>query len=177
MELIVIMAFIGLIAAIAGPRIDVARFRMDAAAQEVSTALHAAQQTALLRGHNVNIAFDTTDATLVVHHDADNDKTIQTSETYRVTELGEGVTFGRGGAPALNGASADVTFSVTINGRPGLRYYRNGSTSEAGTVYLTTRQAQIGSTFAEHTRAMQVERSTGRVRCFSYKKGSWEEKC
>ena len=177
LELIVIMAFIGLLAGIAAPRIDVAKFRMDSAAVEVSTALHAAQQTALLRGHNVNVAFDTAQGALVVHYDADNDKTIDSSETWRTIELGEGVAFGRGGAPALNGVTAGVSFTVTINSKPGMRFYRNGSTSEAGTVYLTSRQGQIGGTYAEHSRAMEIERSTGRIRCYSYKSGAWEEKC
>ena len=177
LELIVIMAFIGLLAGIAAPRIDVAKFRMDSAAVEVSTALHAAQQTALLRGHNVNIAFDTAEAALIVHYDQDNDKTIDSSEIWRTVELGEGVSFGRGGAPALNGVTPGVSFTVNINSKPGMRFYRNGSTSEAGTVYITSSQGRIGGTYAEHSRAMEIERSTGRIRCYSYKSGAWEEKC
>jgi len=177
LELIVIMAFIGLLAGIAAPRIDVAKFRMDSAAVEVSTALHAAQQTALLRGHNVNIAFDTAAGALIVHYDEDNDKTIDSSENWRTVEFGEGVAFGRGGAPALNGVNPSISFTVNINSKPGMRFYRNGSTSEAGTIYLTSRQGKVGTTYAEHSRAMEIERSTGRIRCYSYKSGAWEEKC
>lgn len=178
MELVVIMALIGIVAGIAGPRIDLAKYRMDTAALQLSTGLHGAQQTALLRGHNVNYVFDTTLNRLILHLDSDNDKLLGTNEEQRVVEFEQGVVFGRGGAPTLNGATSAVTFTQTWGSSlPVVRFYRNGSTSEAGTVYITTKQAALGNTFPEHARAIQIERATGRIRCFSYKTGSWEEKC
>lgn len=178
MELVVIMALIGIIAGIAGPRIDLAKYRLDSAALELSTGLHGAQQTALLRGHNVNFVFEPGLNRMILHLDADNDKLAGSSESQRVIEFGEGVVFGRGGAPALNGVTNDISFTETWgSGSPVVRFYRNGSTSEAGTVYITSKQAQLGSTYAEHSRAIQIERATGRIRCFSYKSGSWQEKC
>lgn len=176
LELIVIMGILGIVAGFAAPLINADKFRMDSAALEVSTALHAAQRKGVMEGHNANIAFDTANRRFAVHMDSNNDGTLQGSENLVAIGLEEGVAFGRGGAPARPKGNAAISFTKK-SGVPTLRFFRNGSASEEGILYLTSERSVTSGAFPQDTRAIEVERSTGRIRCFSYKSGAWTEKC
>ena len=82
----------------------------------------------------------------------------------------------RGGAPARPKGNAAISFS-TASGLPTVRFFRNGSASEEGILYITSERSAASGAFPQDTRAIEVERSTGRIRCFSYKSGSWMERC
>jgi len=176
LELIVIMGILGIVVGFAVPLINADRFRMDAAALDVSTALHAAQRKGVLQGNNANIAFDTAGNRFSVHMDANNDGILQGSEEFVSLGLEEGVVFGRGGAPTRPKGASAISFAVA-SGMPTLRFFRNGSASEEGILYLTSERSIRSGDFPQDTRAIEVERSTGRIRCFSNKSGSWTERC
>lgn len=177
LELIVVMGLIGGIAAFVAPLIDADKFRMDSAGLEVSTAIHAAQRQGVLRGHNVNMAFDTVNGRIYVHWDANNDLQLQSDEQLNVIQLGDDVAFGRGGAPARSKGDKAATFSNDVSGNPALRFYRNGSSNEEGIIYVTSKRSRYSHSFPQDTRAIEIERSTGRVACFTYKTGSWASPC
>lgn len=176
-ELVVILGLLGVVVSFAAPLIDADKFRMDAAGLEISTALHAAQRNGVLRGHNVNFAFDTATSKLYVHMDADNDQTLQSDETLNVVQLEDGVRFGRGGAPARSAGGQAATFSANVAGLPAFRFFRNGSASERGVVYLTSERSVYSHAFPQDSRAIEVERATGRITCYSYKSGAWATPC
>ena len=176
LELLVIMGLVTIVVAFAVPLLNADKFRMDAASLEVSTALHAAQRKGVLQGHNANIAFDTAERRLSVHMDRNNDGSVQSGEEATVFDLEDGVAFGRGGAPARPKGTAPVSFRA-VAGSPRLRFFRNGSASEEGIFYLTSERSRTSGAFPQDTRAIEIERSTGRIRCFSYTSGSWEERC
>jgi prepilin-type N-terminal cleavage/methylation domain-containing protein len=177
LELLMVMSLIGVIAAMVAPLIDVDKFRMDAAGLQVSTTLHAAQRKGVLQGHNVNLALDTIQGRIYVHQDANNDRTLQSDESLTIIELDDDVTFGRGGAPARSKGASAASFSADVSGHPALRFYRNGSSNEEGIIYVTSTRSRYSLAFPQDTRAIEIERSTGRVSCFTYKSLSWTSPC
>ena len=174
-ELLIVLGLFGILASYFAPRLDVAKFRQDSAVLEISMALGLAQQKAVLRGHSVRVGIDTAGARLVLHEDANNDQTVDTGEDVRVVELGDGVSFGLGGAPTLHGTAFAVAEGP--DGVPTLRFFRNGAASQEGTIYLTSERAASSGAFPEDARALTLERSTGRTTCHSYRSGAWVATC
>lgn len=174
-ELVMVLVVAGILMSIAAPVLSAGRWRADVGAQELAAGLGAAQRLAVLRQHDVVVTFLMDERSLEVHRDADNDGVVDAGEDVRRIELPETVGFGFGGAPGLEGDTDPVTFEDPGTG-PRLVFHRNGSASEDGRAYLRPME---GSMSAESvaTRALTVERSTGEVRCFSYRTGTWEAAC
>ncbi len=107
-----------------------------------------------------------------IHLDLNNDGSIATDEQWSVAQLGEGVGFGRAGAPKLSVVDANVTFTQKQDGYPALTFHRNGSASEMGYIYLN---AVGGGAKAENARAVEIVRSTAKVKTWSYMSGTWQE--
>jgi hypothetical protein len=81
----------------------------------------------------------------------------------------EGAVFGLGGAPARPMGATAVTFTKILQGLPALIFHRTGSASEAKGIYVTSGRPG----HPEDTRALEVERSTGRVSWYRYGPPSW----
>jgi len=172
-ELLYVVILLSILAGFAAPFFNVSRFRMNSAVMEVTTELMAAQRYAVLRGHDVVVAIDEDEEWLRIHLDANNDGLMQEDENTRVAQLGDGVIFGRADGPTLTPSTQIVTFTQLQGSLKALTFHRNGSASEAGVVYLTsTRAAQPNS-----NRAIEVIRSTAKVKCWSYSTGTWQETC
>ena len=60
---------------------------------------------------------------------------------------------------------------------PALTFHRNGAASEEGVIYLTSLRGAAGDDNSQDTRALQIERATGCVRCFTYRTLAWQEGC
>lgn len=174
-ELLAVLALVGIMISIVTPLFNPGRWRADSAVQEVMVGLNAAQRLAVLRQHDVVVTFLVDDRELLVHRDADNDGDVDSGEDTRVIELPETMGFSRGSAPPIEGVSDDISFA-SVDGEPRVVFHRNGSASEAGTAYLRPLEGSM-STDIEASRAVSVERSTGQVRCYSYRTGSWEGSC
>ena len=173
-ELLYVLVIVGILAGVAAPLLDVDRFRMNSAVIEVGTELMAAQRAAILRGHNIVVTMDQAGNRLRVHTDANNDGMIQGTESWKVLELPEGVTFGLVEAPKLSQFQPPFTFKKKQGTYPAVTFHRNGSASERGIIYLT---AIDGGAKAENARAVEVIRSTAKVKCWSYDTGTWIETC
>ena len=172
-ELLYVVILLSILAGFAAPFFNVSRFRMNSAVMEVTTELMAAQRYAVLRGHDVVVAIDEEEEWLRIHLDANNDGLMQEDENTRVAQLGDGVIFGRADGPTLTPSTQIVTFTQLQGSLKALTFHRNGSASEAGVIYLTsTRAAQPNS-----NRAIEVIRSTAKVKCWSYSTGTWQETC
>jgi Tfp pilus assembly protein FimT len=172
-ELLYVVILIGILTGLAAPFIDVSRFRMNSAVVEVATELMAAQRYAVLRGHDVVVAIDDEENWLRIHLDANNDGLIQSEENTRVAQLGEGVIFGRANGPTLTPSTQIVTFTQYQGSLKSLTFHRNGSASEMGIIYLTTARAAL----PKSNRAIEVIRSTAKVKCWSYGTEDWQETC
>ena len=173
-ELLYVMIIVGIVVTIAIPAINVQRFRLDAAVVEVATGLMAAQRNAVLRGHNVVVAFDVDGTLLRIHYDANNDGILQSGEYIKFAQLGEGVAFGRSNADQLSASSDNITFTQLQGGYRKVTFHRNGSASEEGIVYLT---GADGAANANNTRAVEVVRATARIKCWSFLTSTWRETC
>jgi prepilin-type N-terminal cleavage/methylation domain-containing protein len=170
-ELLVVVILVSLIAAIAGPRINLTKYRVEGGMRAVQSVMFGAQRMAVTRQHDVVVLFDAPNQMLYVHEDANNDGIRDAGERQRGYPLGDGVVFGLNGATARPMGATPVTFTQVFQGKPAVVFHRVGSASEARGVYLTSRRAG----HPEDTRAIEVERSTGRVSWYRFSPpSSWK---
>lgn len=178
-EMLIVMLLIGVMVGIVAPALRVQKFQMDGAVLQVASTMMAQQRTAVLRQQNVVLAVDSVNRMMIVHYDADNDGTIDAGEETRVIQLEDDVTFGRGGATARPLGGDMNTFADTQGGLPAIIFRRNGSASSEAILYLTSMRAAsaAGASFQEDTRAIEIERATSRIRCYSFDSGAWVQSC
>ena len=176
-ELIIVMSVMGILLTIVIPSIDVARFQLDVAVQEVASAVAAARGQSILRQHDFVLMFDEDEDQFFVLNDLNNNRTTDIGEDRRMVQLSEGVKFDRGGATPILGLNGPISFTKLADQLPALTFHRNGSASEEGVIYLTSVRAARAGNDAQDTRALQIERATGRVRCFSFRTSAWQEGC
>lgn len=174
-ELVMVMAMIGIMVAIAAPRIDIAGYRVNSALQVFGTTILTAQRQALTQQHDIIVQFDTASRSLVLHQDRDNDGVVDVGEPTRRVNMGESVVFGLGDAPARGNLSDPITFTRRIDGLRALIFHRDGSASEGGGFYLTTDKAAGASNLPQHSRLVLVERATGRATAYRYLGSSWRK--
>lgn len=167
-ELLTVVTIIGILAAMATPVLDTSRLQAEAAAQSLGTTLLNAQRTAVSRQHAVVVAFDVANHRIRIHQDANNNGVIDSRETVTFHSLEPPVRFGRGAAPARPIGANAVSFTRRQGDLAALTFYRNGSASEEGVFYLTARPDR-----ANHTRAIEIDRGTGRISWLRYRSNAW----
>lgn len=173
-EVVVVMSVMAIAMAIVLPRLDRTRVNVDAQEQSLRGAMIMAQRLAIARGCDVVVAFDTAMPGLRVQVDPDGDMQPDAGEQTQWTQLEGDVRFGRGAAPALNGAAADVGFTGRENGRPAFVFHRDGSSSERGVFYLSSRRGS-SSEYARDARAFELQRATGRLVAYRYTGSIWRK--
>ncbi len=176
-ELLAVMVLMGALMAIAVPRINLGRSQVDSGILQAQLAVAVSRGKAILRQHDLVITFDQVGKRFYVLYDANNNGTTDTGEQRVTVQLSDGVTFGRGGAAALNGVSEAISFTKRSEDLPALKFHRNGAASEEGILYLTSLRAAGGEGYPQEARALVIERSTGRVHCYSYRTLAWKEGC
>ena len=173
-EMAIVLVIIGLLTAMALPRIDLAHFQVDSAARGVATSLVAAQRLAVTKQHDVTIMFDVPNRSMRIHEDANNDGIINGGERVRGMPLGDGIGYGLAGAPVRAMGSGPVGFTQLRSALPSVTFHRNGSASEEGGFYVSSVKAITGGTRPQDTRAIEIERSTGRVNLWKYAPPVWK---
>lgn len=174
-EILIVIVIIGMMAAIALPKSGIASYRANSGAQAVAATLSYAQRQAISRQADTRVAFDVPNSRMRVHEDRNNDNVIDVGERVTYTNLPEGITFGRGSAPARPMGGAVVTFTRTQGVFPLVIFRRDGTASEAGGVYITT-VAGLSLDRVADVRSVEVSRATGRPTWFSYATGAWKER-
>lgn len=174
-ELLIVMVIVGMVVALAAPNVDPTRYRVNSSVQLLGTTMLTAQRQAMTQQHDIVVRVDTAERRLRVHEDRDNDGTIDATEHERSVQIGEGIVFGRGGAPAMAFGGNAVVFTRTIGGLPAVVFHRDGSASSAGGFYVTSlRESRTGGN-PEDTRAVTVARATGRASWFRYRADGWQK--
>lgn len=173
-EMVMVAVLIGITTAFIAPKIDVTSYRVNNAMQGIGTTLLAAQRLAITRQHDVVILFDTKSNVIRVHQDADNNGKINGTEHVATTPLGESIVYGLGGAPAMTAAGGPITFTQKKDDVTSLTFHRDGSASEAGVVYLTSKRAVNQGDLPRDARAIRVERATGQVSWYRYLAPTWK---
>lgn len=173
-EALMVLTVVGLLGAIAYPRIDLAKYRVNTAMQTVGSTLLGAQRLAVTRQHDIVIRFDESANAILLHEDADNDGSVNGSEREVSFPLGEQIAFGRASTPAHSIGANAVNFTKTLGGLRAVVFHRNGSGSESSGFYVTTRRAVMGTGPASDTRMIEIERSTGRPSWHRYDGSAWQ---
>jgi prepilin-type N-terminal cleavage/methylation domain-containing protein len=173
-EMVIVLTVLGLLAVIAVPRIDLGRFQANSAMQGTGSTILMAQRMAVTKQHDVIVLFDVNSQALLVHEDANNDGAVDAAERERRYPLGDKVLFGRGGAPLHSIGANDIMFTKVVRGMPAVTFRRNGSASEAGGFYMTTRRAVNSGGIATDGRVIEIERATGRASWYRYVNSEWK---
>lgn len=173
-ETLAVLTLLGIMLAIAGPRLDISGSRTDSAMHALGNVLLAAQKGAVTRQHPVTVSFDLARGALRVHYDRNADGAVGTGETVRVQPLPQGVTFGQGSAPSAPIGAGPVTFRGRRDNLPMVTFQRNGSASEEGGFYITSRRDARGGGHPGHARVVSVERATGRATWSTYTRQGWK---
>lgn len=174
-EILMVIVLIALVAAFGIPKLNFSGYRISGAVRGATSLIARAQRTAVTDQNNVNVLFDVPNNQIKLHEDANNDNAIQGSERVRAYPLGEGIVFGRNGAPVRLYSTATVSFSRTQGGMPEIIFRRDGSASENGGFYITTTTAQKSSR-PQDARSIEVTRATGRAEWYQYNGSSWIKK-
>jgi prepilin-type N-terminal cleavage/methylation domain-containing protein len=170
-ELLIVVLIVSLIAVIAAPRINLTRYKIEGSMMGMSSVLFGAQRLAVTRQHDIVILFDVPNRMVYVQEDMNNDGLRDAGERQRGYPLGDEVVYGLNGATARAMGAGPVTFTKTLQGMPALVFHRTGSASEAKGLYLTSRRTN----HPEDTRAIEIERSTGRVSWYRFQPpSSWK---
>ncbi|MGA9836803.1 MAG: type II secretion system protein [Gemmatimonadaceae bacterium] len=172
-EILIVMVMIGAMLAIAVPRLNLQRYRTDAAVQGLRSVLMQAQRTALVRQYDVVISIDTANHALQWWEDSNNDGIIETSEHTRTYPLNDAVRFA---VPPI-GLDSIVHSSVvgshlgTLNGLPTITFHRDGATTSDLELYIAG-PADPNVTY----RAVQLTQGTGRTDWYLYnaQANSWK---
>lgn len=172
-EMLIVLVVVGIVVAMAAPKIDTVKYRLESDMQGVGMALMAAERQAITQQHDVIVTFDVEQGVIHIIDDNNNNGVRDTGERERGISLSEGVVFGRGSAPARPMGPEPVTFKKIVNGQPALVFHRDGSGSEAGGFYITSTREVASGTKPEDSRAIEMERATGRGTWYRYGPPVW----
>jgi prepilin-type N-terminal cleavage/methylation domain-containing protein len=174
LELLAALIIIGILTALAAPKIDAEKFYVDGAVQHANTAFMVAQREAVSQQHNVLVVFDTANASLRVVWDMNNSGAQDAGEHVRVTALTERIRFARpAGVAPKNGLTTALSPMRSCGGMPCLIVQRNGSLDREASFYLTSRRALNGSGRESDTRLLEVNRASGRPQSWQYSSAGW----
>jgi prepilin-type N-terminal cleavage/methylation domain-containing protein len=137
-EVLIVMIVVGVITALAMPRLDLQRYRTDAAVQSLRTVFQQAQRTALVRQYDVVISIDTAANALRWSEDANNNGTIQSTEHRRAYPLEDGVKFAVPPAGVFGSVSSSVVglHLGTMDGLPTVTFHRDGAATSNLELYI-----------------------------------------
>lgn len=167
-ELMFAVAVISIIALFGVPRVNLHRFRLDAAVRVLQTTLQQAEREAVKRQHNFVVGFDVTGKRVRILDDQNNNNTADATERVLWRTLDDGIKFATPPAGFNGGAAVSVTGTklTTVSGYPSVIYRRDGAASTDLQLYITSTRNQNGD-----FRLLSVTRATGRVDWYRYGSG------
>jgi prepilin-type N-terminal cleavage/methylation domain-containing protein len=170
-ELLIVISIMSVLAAIALPKINLHQFRIDAGVRVVQGAMQQAERYAVQRQHDIIISFDVPGKRILIIDDQNNNAAADAGEKVMVRVLEDGVRFASPPAAIGGGAVAAVAGAglVPIGGYPSITFHRDGATSTALQVYITSTRPN-----ATDFKALNVTQSTGHVDYYSYTTGTWK---
>lgn len=171
-EMLIVIVIIGVVSAMALPRIHRSGFNADAAMRSVQIAMQQAQRSAIVRQTDVIVSFDTAGRRLRVAFDVNSNHIVDAGESVRWVVLDDGNRFF---TPAtgvqMSGAAGVVGSALAFrDGYPSVTYHRDGALSSEVEIYVTSRQGD-----SEDGRAIHVRQATGRTQLYRYFASSWRE--
>jgi prepilin-type N-terminal cleavage/methylation domain-containing protein len=174
-EMLITVVVIGSIIVFVIPSVDPDRGRVEAAMFSLGSTLIGAQREAVARQHDVMVTFDGPGSRVILDFDSNSNGVRDPGERRRVVEVERQVAFARANAPARPFGADPIAFATSGTGLPGVTFHRNGSASQGGGLYLTSRKAASGATRRTgDTRAIEIVRATGRAEWWRYDGAAWK---
>ena len=172
LELIIVLAILGILAVMSIPKANVAQFRVDSGARLVRSVLQRAQRLAITRQFDVIVSFDVWKNRVRLVEDVNNNSRVDAGERVVWRSLEDSVHFAIPPRGINGSATAPVVGSSlkTIDGMPSIIFRRDGAASTDLEAYLTSKRA-LGSDY----RGVQVVQSTGRTDWFRYLRAAWKQ--
>jgi prepilin-type N-terminal cleavage/methylation domain-containing protein len=171
-ELMIVIAIIGIVAAFAYPKVNFTQFRVDAAARTVRVALQNAERLAITRQYDVVVSFDTANSRIRIVEDNNNNAVVDAGEHVIYAQLEDSVHF----VVPPTGVSGSVSSSIngstikTVDNMPTLIFHRDGAASSDAEIYITSKRAN-----QDDYRCIRVIQSTGRTLWWRFLNGTWEQ--
>lgn len=174
-ELLIVIAIIGVIAAIAIPNIIswIPTIRVNSAARDLVSEMQLARMKAVSERNDYVITFDTANNQYKIYDDNDNDFSTagaEASELLKTVNLPSGIQFGyiAGKNPSNDDITGSVQFGATSSP---IRetFIPNGTANLMGSVYLIPTEDIAGSR-RDRQRAITVIQ-TGRIKLWKYDAG------
>lgn len=171
-ELIIVLVIVGVVAAMAVPRLDLAGYRADAGARLVRGALQVAHRTAIARQSDVIVSFDADGGGVRIAEDLNSNGQIDADERVTWKRFDGGIRFAT--PPATidggNGGAVVLTRSRAVEGLPSVIFRRNGAASSDVELYLTDATGE-----RDAFRGIAVVQATGRADWYRLRDGNWKE--
>lgn len=171
-ELVLVVVFMGIIGAIAIPRLRVSKYRADGAARLVLTLLGSAQRNSITRQSNVIVSVDLTNQRVRIVEDYNNNDTLNTSDRVTFRRLPEGARFVTPPMGRVFGGTATAAIQGsnlrTVSSMEGVIFRRDGTASSDAELYLTARAEDL-----TEYRAVVVNPATGRVEWYRWGGAAW----
>ncbi|MGI8508887.1 MAG: pilus assembly FimT family protein [Gemmatimonadaceae bacterium] len=170
-EVLIVVTLIGILSAIAIPRIRLSGYNADAGMRVAQGALQQAQRSAIVRQTDVMVSFDTLGGRIRTVFDANGNHSYDPGEELHWRPLEDGDRFGTPpkGVQLVAGASVAGSSLSSRDGFPTVYYHRDGALSSELEVYV--RSATPDS---RDFRALHVRQATGRVRLYRYDGAVWK---
>lgn len=173
-EMLIVVVLVGITVAFVGPKVDLAHYQVDGAMQSIGYSLMGAQREAVSQQHDVIVTFDAANRALTIIDDTNDNRIADAGEHTRRFVLDKAIQFGSASASTLSFGSSAISFTQTVGGLPALTFHRNGSASQDGGIYLTSTRAATGEAARQgDTRAILVDRPTGRIEWWRYNGSTW----
>lgn len=171
-EIATVIVIVGILTAVALPRLPLASARADAAVRIVRGELQAAQRLAITRQSDVVVGIDASANRLRVHEDGDNDGTVDAGERVRVRPLEEGARLLAPPVAGIRGGALTQPQGGTNlrdrDGLPSITFRRDGSASSDLELYVAALTAR-----EDGWRGVVVTPSTGRVEAWRLAGTEW----
>ena len=171
-ELMMVVAIIGIIATLAFPKVNFTQYQVDAGARLIRINLQNAQRLAVARQYDVIVSFDVAKNSMRIVEDGNDNGAVDAGERVSWRSLEDNVHFA---VPitGLNGVAGSPVIGSnlkTIDGMPSVIFRRDGAASSDVEIYLTSKRAK-----SNDYRAVQVVQATGRSDWFKYISSKWKQ--
>lgn len=172
MELVAVLAIIGIFASVAIPNYSqwALRRQVDAESKKLSLELQLARISAIKNNNNVVVNFNVGANQYTIIDDTDNSGAANGAETVKTVPLNPKVSFGFSGAGIIDPNGNAVANSVALSiGGTNLTFNSRGQTDAAGSVYLIP-TSEIGQSNVL-LRGITIIQATGNIELWEYNLG------
>ena len=175
-EMLTVMAIIGILAAMAIPNVSrwKEKYEINGETKKVYFDLLLAHSTSIRSNHNVLVTFDILNNTYKVHQDNNNNGEEEPGEKIKSVNLENNIQFGfNSGVLDLEGNL--VTSSIFFTNGNSITFNSRGQASTSGSIFLI-HESDIGKS-NNRLKSINIIQSTGAIESLEYKSsgssGSW----